>query len=144
MAEFRPKNRGLERVLGTGALFATAYGNVGSSIYYALGLVAIYAAGMTPVVFVIAGLIFAATAATYAEATTMFPEAGRIVELRPARLQRVLVLLRGVEPDAHLHHHDRDLGVLRAALPRGLLGAARGVAGRHHRRHRRGGRCSVS
>jgi basic amino acid/polyamine antiporter, APA family len=76
MAEFRPKNRGLERVLGTGALFATAYGNVGSSIYYALGLVAIYAAGMTPVVFVIAGLIFAATAATYAEATTMFPEAG--------------------------------------------------------------------
>src|SRR5215207_10176300 len=40
MAEYRPKNRGLERVLGTGALFSTAYGNVGSSIYYALGLVA--------------------------------------------------------------------------------------------------------
>src|SRR2546421_398075 len=76
MAEYRPKNQGLERVLGTGALFATAYGNVGSSIYYALGLVAIYAAGMTPIVFVIAGLIFAATAATYAEATTMYPEAG--------------------------------------------------------------------
>jgi basic amino acid/polyamine antiporter, APA family len=76
MAEYRPKHRGLERVLGTGALFSTAYGNVGSSIYYALGLVAIYAAGLTPVVFVIAGLIFAATAASYAEATTMFPEAG--------------------------------------------------------------------
>jgi basic amino acid/polyamine antiporter, APA family len=76
MAEYRPKHRGLERVLGTGALFSTAYGNVGSSIYYALGLVAIYAAGMTPVVFVIAGVIFAATAATYTEATTMFPEAG--------------------------------------------------------------------
>ena len=76
MAERRPKHQGLERVLGTGALFSTAYGNVGSSIYYALGLVAIYAAGMTPVVFVIAGLIFAATAATYAEATTMYPEAG--------------------------------------------------------------------
>jgi basic amino acid/polyamine antiporter, APA family len=76
MAEYRPKNLGLERVLGTGALFSTAYGNVGSSIYYALGLVAIFALGMTPVVFVIAGLIFAATAATYAEATTMYPEAG--------------------------------------------------------------------
>ena len=37
MAEYRPKGRGLERVLGTGALFSTAYGNVGSSIYYALG-----------------------------------------------------------------------------------------------------------
>jgi basic amino acid/polyamine antiporter, APA family len=76
MAEYRPKHRGMERVLGTGALFSTAYGNVGSSIYYALGLVAIYALGMTPVVFIIAGLIFAATAATYTEATTMFPEAG--------------------------------------------------------------------
>jgi APA family basic amino acid/polyamine antiporter len=76
MAEYRPKGRGLERVLGTGALFSTAYGNVGSSIYYALGLVAIYALGMTPVVFLIAGVIFACTAATYAEATTMYPEAG--------------------------------------------------------------------
>ena len=76
MAEFRPKNQGLERVLGTGALFATAYGNVGSSIYYALGLVAGYALGMTPIVFLIAGLIFAATAATYVEATVMYPEAG--------------------------------------------------------------------
>jgi basic amino acid/polyamine antiporter, APA family len=76
MAEYRPKGRGLERVLGSGALFSTAYGNVGSSIYYALGLVAIFALGMTPVVFVIAGFIFACTAATYAEATTMYPEAG--------------------------------------------------------------------
>ena len=76
MAERRPKNAGLERVLGTGALFSTAYGNVGSSIYYALGLVAGYALGMTPIVFLIAGLIFAATAATYAEATVMYPEAG--------------------------------------------------------------------
>jgi APA family basic amino acid/polyamine antiporter len=76
MAEYRPKGRGLERVLGTGSLFSTAYGNVGSSIYYALGLVAIFALGLTPLVFVIAGFIFACTAATYTEATTMFPEAG--------------------------------------------------------------------
>jgi basic amino acid/polyamine antiporter, APA family len=76
VAEYRPQHGGLQRVLGTGALFSTAYGNVGSSIYYALGLVAIFALGMTPVVFLIAGLIFACTAATYTEATTMFPEAG--------------------------------------------------------------------
>jgi APA family basic amino acid/polyamine antiporter len=76
LAERRPKHADLERVLGTGALFSTAYGNVGSSIYYALGLVAGYALGMTPVVFLIAGLIFAATAATYVEATVMYPEAG--------------------------------------------------------------------
>ncbi len=67
---------GLQRVLGVNALFSTAYGNVGSSIYYALGLVASFALGLTPVVFVIAGVIFYLTAATYAEATTMYPEAG--------------------------------------------------------------------
>jgi APA family basic amino acid/polyamine antiporter len=68
--------QGLQRVLGVNALFATAYGNVGSSIYYALGLVAALALGLTPVVFVITGIFFFCTAATYAEATAMFPEAG--------------------------------------------------------------------
>jgi len=63
-------------VLGTNALFSTAYGNVGSSIYYALGLVASYALGLTPLVFVITGAFFFCTAATYAEATAMYPEAG--------------------------------------------------------------------
>lgn len=67
---------GLQRVLTTNGLFATAYGNVGSSIYYALGLVASYALGLTPVVFLITGAIFYVTAATYAEATAMYPEAG--------------------------------------------------------------------
>ena len=77
MAESRRRREHrLERVLGTPALFATAYGNVGSSIYYALGLTAVYALGLTPLVFVIAGVIFAATAATYAEGTVRYPEAG--------------------------------------------------------------------
>jgi basic amino acid/polyamine antiporter, APA family len=72
----RRQQQGLERVLGTPALFSTAYGNVGSSIYYALGVTAVYALGLTPIVFVIAGLIFACTAATYAEGTVLYPEAG--------------------------------------------------------------------
>jgi APA family basic amino acid/polyamine antiporter len=72
----RRRLEGLERVLGANALFSTAYGNVGSSIYYALGLVASYALGLTPVVFIITGFFFFCTAATYAEATTMYPEAG--------------------------------------------------------------------
>jgi APA family basic amino acid/polyamine antiporter len=67
---------GLQRVLGVNALFSTAYGNVGSSIYYALGLVASYALGLTPIVFILTGVIFYLTAATYAEATAMYPEAG--------------------------------------------------------------------
>ncbi len=76
MARYRPKGLGLERVLGVGALFSTAYGNVGSSIYYALGLVAAFAFGLTPIAYMIAGAIFVMTATTYAEATVNFPEAG--------------------------------------------------------------------
>src|SRR5258708_12349681 len=76
MPRRRRQSHGLERVLGTPALFATAYGNVGSSIYYALGVTAAIALGLTPLVFVVSGLIFACTAATYAEGTVLYPEAG--------------------------------------------------------------------
>jgi APA family basic amino acid/polyamine antiporter len=76
VARRRRQAHELERVLGANALFATAYGNVGSSIYYALGLTASIALGLTPVVFIISGIIFAATAATYAEGTVRYPEAG--------------------------------------------------------------------
>src|SRR5581483_352771 len=64
----RIETHGLRRSVGVGGLFATAYGNVGSSISYALGL--------TPVVFMFAGGLFALTAKTYAEGASMFPEAG--------------------------------------------------------------------
>ncbi|HYX78731.1 MAG TPA: universal stress protein [Solirubrobacterales bacterium] len=76
MAERIPREQALRRVHGVGALFSAAYGNVGSSIYYALGVVAGFALGLTPVTFLIAGVIFAFTAATYVEATVMYPEAG--------------------------------------------------------------------
>src|ERR1700732_3216800 len=72
----RLSEHGLRRSVGVSGLFATAYGNVGSSIYYALGLVASYALGLTPIVFLLTGVIFYLTAATYAEATAMYPEAG--------------------------------------------------------------------
>src|SRR3954470_8167235 len=72
----RRRQQRLERVLGAPALFATVYGNVGSSIYYALGVTAVFALGLTPLVFAIAGVIFAATTLTYAEGTVRYPEAG--------------------------------------------------------------------
>ena len=71
----RPR-RGLERVLGVPGLFSAAYGNVGSSIYYALGVTSLYALGLTPLVFVISGVFFLFTALTYAEGTAAMPEAG--------------------------------------------------------------------
>jgi basic amino acid/polyamine antiporter, APA family len=76
MAERHPREETLRRVHGTGALFSAAYGNVGSSIYYALGVTAAFALGLTPIAFVIAGVIFMFTASTYTEATVMYPEAG--------------------------------------------------------------------
>ncbi len=72
----RIQQHGLRRTVGVPGLFATAYGNVGSSIYYALGLVAAHALGLTPLVFMFAGGLFALTAKTYAEGAAMFPEAG--------------------------------------------------------------------
>ncbi len=72
----RREGQSLHKVLGVGALFSTAYGNVGSSIYYALGVVAAAALGLTPLVFVITGILFIATAWSYSEATAAMPEAG--------------------------------------------------------------------
>ena len=72
----RREGHSLHKVLGVGALFSTAYGNVGSSIYYALGVVAAAALGLTPLVFVITGVLFIATAWSYSEATAAMPEAG--------------------------------------------------------------------
>ncbi|MDD5339026.1 MAG: APC family permease [Dehalococcoidales bacterium] len=66
----------LRRALGVWAVFSAGYGNVGSSIYYALGIVALMAAGATPFALGIAGLLFIFTALTYAEGTSLIPEAG--------------------------------------------------------------------
>jgi APA family basic amino acid/polyamine antiporter len=69
----RPK---LPRTLGVGALFAACYGNVGSSIYYALGVTAAFALGLTPLALILAGAIFVTTALNYAEGTAAMPHAG--------------------------------------------------------------------
>jgi len=73
----RPRIRlHLRRVLGVPGLFSTAYGDIGSSIYYALGIVVVVASGATPVSLAIAGIFFVFTALSYAEGTAMLPEAG--------------------------------------------------------------------
>ena len=106
-------------------LFATAYGNVGSSIYYALGLVAAHALGLTPLVFIFAGGLFALTAKTYAEGASMFPEAGGSSSFARHAFNEVVSFFAGWALIARLHHHDRDQRLLRPALPgRVLPGAA--------------------
>jgi len=66
----------LRRVLGVPALFSSAYGNVGSSITYALGVTAAFALGLTPIVFILAGILFAFTTLSYVEGTAAIPKAG--------------------------------------------------------------------
>jgi APA family basic amino acid/polyamine antiporter len=66
----------IERRLGAPRLFATAYSTVGSSIYFALGLIAAYALGLTPLVMLLSGLLFVFTTLTYFEGMTMHPERG--------------------------------------------------------------------
>ena len=66
----------LPRTLGVGALFSACYGNVGSSIYYSLGVTAALALGLTPLALILAGLIFVSTALNYAEGTAAMPHAG--------------------------------------------------------------------
>ena len=70
------KLRGFERVLDAPALFAVAYGEIASSLYIALGIVAGVALGLTPLVLLVAGAAFVLVSLSYAEGTTALPETG--------------------------------------------------------------------
>jgi basic amino acid/polyamine antiporter, APA family len=67
---------GLTRALGPSPLASVAYGEIASSLYFALGIVALYALGFTPWVLLIAGAIFLIVALSYAEGTAAIPETG--------------------------------------------------------------------
>jgi APA family basic amino acid/polyamine antiporter len=64
------------RYLGVPWLFAIVWSAVGLSIYFALGLVADRGLGLTPVIFLVAGLLFVLTTLTYVEASAMYVERG--------------------------------------------------------------------
>ena len=66
----------LERVLGAPVLFSVAYGEIASSIYFALGIIAGHALGLTPEVLLLAGLLFLLVALSYAEGISAIPETG--------------------------------------------------------------------
>jgi basic amino acid/polyamine antiporter, APA family len=65
-----------ERPFSYKALFAVVYTTSVSSVYFALGVVAHRANGLTPAVFLVAGLFFGLTAMTYAEGASLHPERG--------------------------------------------------------------------
>src|SRR5919204_3086188 len=67
---------GLRRTLDQTAIASVAYGEIASSLYFALGIVAFYALGFTPWVLLFAGVIFLLVALSYAEGTAAIPETG--------------------------------------------------------------------
>jgi APA family basic amino acid/polyamine antiporter len=66
----------LQRRLGTADLFGVAYGEIASSIYFALGIIAARALGFTPYVLLLTGTLFLVVALSYAEGTTELRETG--------------------------------------------------------------------
>ncbi len=70
------KIAGLQRVLDAPALFSVAYGEIASSIYVALGIIALHALGLTPEVLALVGALFVIVSLSYAEGTAAIPETG--------------------------------------------------------------------
>jgi APA family basic amino acid/polyamine antiporter len=66
----------LERVFDAPALFSIAYGEIASSIYFALGIIALHALGFTPAVLLATGLLFLIVSLSYAEGTAAIRETG--------------------------------------------------------------------
>ena len=66
----------LQRVLDAPTLFAIAYGEIASSIYFALGIIAFHALGFTPLVLLVAGALFLVVSLSYAEGTAAIRETG--------------------------------------------------------------------
>src|SRR5213594_4032714 len=66
----------LQRVLDAPALASVAYGEIASSIYFALGVIALHALGFTPLVLGGVGLLFLLVAFSYAEGTAAIRETG--------------------------------------------------------------------
>src|SRR5437899_8115201 len=66
----------VQRAFDAPVLASVAYGEVASSLYFALGIVALHALGMTPVVLALVGLIFLIVTASYVEGTTAYRGTG--------------------------------------------------------------------
>ena len=66
----------LQRVLDAPALFSIAYGEIASSIYFALGIIAFHALGFTPAVLLLTGALFLVVSLSYAEGTAAIRETG--------------------------------------------------------------------
>ena len=111
---FRPrriKRLHLRRVLGVPALFSAGYGDVGSSIYYGLGVVALVALGTTPIIIAIAGILYIFNSLTYAEGSAMLPEAGGSASFARHGFNDAVGFIAGWALKSTSHWHGNNLEV---------------------------------
>jgi basic amino acid/polyamine antiporter, APA family len=66
----------LKRLFGIPWLFAVGYLSVGFSLYFSLGIVAERGLGLTPLIFLGAGIMFVLTTFSYTEGAAMYAERG--------------------------------------------------------------------
>ncbi len=66
----------LRRSIGSPILFTIVYSSLASAIYFSLGVIAGHALGLTPLVFLLAALLFSLTAMTYVEGASLHQERG--------------------------------------------------------------------
>src|SRR2546421_9209979 len=97
MARKQPR---LQRVLDAPELASVAYGEIASSIYFALGIVALHALGFTPLVLGLVGLLFLLVALSYAEGTAAIRETGGAATFFPVAFHDLAGFLtrRGLIP----------------------------------------------
>jgi APA family basic amino acid/polyamine antiporter len=66
----------LRRILGVFEVFSVGYADLGSSIFYALGITALFALGATPIALALAGVVFICTSLSYAEMSSIYHDSG--------------------------------------------------------------------
>jgi basic amino acid/polyamine antiporter, APA family len=146
----------LRRSVGSPLLFAIVYTSLASAIYFSLGVIAGHALGLTPLVFLIAALLFTLTAMTYAEGASMHPErSGSTVFARYAFNELVsfiagwailldyiiLIAVTAYSATQYLRvfwsplgHRAEALGLALVFIALVVLGNIRGLGGRRARR----------
>ena len=129
----------LERVLDAPALFSIAYGEIASSIYFALGVIALYALGFTPARAARRRRLLRDRRALVRRGHDVDPRDRRRRDLRPEGVQRPRRLRHRLGALPRLRDRDRAVDAVRPALPRRRVRARRRCA-RARGTRRRGAR----
>jgi APA family basic amino acid/polyamine antiporter len=144
------------RSIGSPILFTIVYSSLASAIYFSLGVIANHALGLTPLVFLVAAVLYSVTAMTYVEGASLHQDrGGSTVFARYAFNELVsfvagwailldytiLIAVTSYSASQYLKafwsplgHHDEALGLTLAFIALVVLGNIRGFGARRARR----------